>query len=448
MLSLALSLPLQSAAYAGIMATPLKATTSPATSAALFSAASLTLSSTFETEENQPEAMPTRLEVAAPPRALPKLKNDDSSPDPVDPISDLWTPKAPKGPKGPSVFKLNQGRAIDILRHDYPRLLTNKPDLTIFTENVELHDPSGKRLSGKSQYDKVFDMLRFLRRTTMQDAEVTYRVVVQDERIRVRWSCKLWMRDPALGLTAVPGSGKPALVHLDGVSNYDLDTDGKIKKHTLEDIVMRGKEDMPAVNLGFAWPTPRLATPEMAIPFFRQLDDSLSMSALFMGLNTKPQQQQQQQQPASDGSEAAKRLSRRLPYIGRRHRSGPAPQMLAGESPLERAARERADDAEKARRLAELRAPEATSKKGGGFFSAMKGTLPQQCETSYDCERPEVCCDLLFGSVCCSGGLMIPTTDPKVSLQRQAIPIPIDNDGPAAPGGIPPPGAGGAPPRY
>lgn len=138
MLSLALSLPLQSAAYAGIMATPLKATTSPATSAALFSAASLTLSSTFETEENQPEAMPTRLEVAAPPRALPKLKNDDSSPDPVDPISDLWTPKAPKGPKGPSVFKLNQGRAIDILRHDYPRLLTNKPDLTIFTENVEV----------------------------------------------------------------------------------------------------------------------------------------------------------------------------------------------------------------------------------------------------------------------------------------------------------------------
>ena len=52
---------------------------------------------------------------------MPKLREPPA--DAVDPIADLWRvgPNGPKGPKGPSVFKLNQGRAIDILRADYPR---------------------------------------------------------------------------------------------------------------------------------------------------------------------------------------------------------------------------------------------------------------------------------------------------------------------------------------
>lgn len=91
--------------------------------------------------------------------------------------------------------------------------------MSIFTKGIELHDPSGKRLSGMKQYERVFDALRFLRRTTMQDAEMTYRIVVVDEAIRVRWSLKMWMRDPALGLTNMVTNGEPALVHIDGVSN-------------------------------------------------------------------------------------------------------------------------------------------------------------------------------------------------------------------------------------
>ena len=78
---------------------------------------------------------------------------------------------------------LLSGRAIDMLRNDYPKVFTEKPDFSIFRKDIELHDPSGKRLTGLSQYEKVFDMLRFLRRTTMQDAQVTYRLVVADERV-------------------------------------------------------------------------------------------------------------------------------------------------------------------------------------------------------------------------------------------------------------------------
>ena len=49
-------------------------------------------------------------------------------------------------PKVPSEYDLNLGTAIDTLRHDYPRLFDEKPDLSIFTPAVELFDPSGKRL--------------------------------------------------------------------------------------------------------------------------------------------------------------------------------------------------------------------------------------------------------------------------------------------------------------
>ena len=416
-----------SAAYAGICAPP---TARGAQAARPFFAGGLTTHSTSLAAD---EVLLTRAEVAAPERALPKKA--ENAPKPIDPIADLWRPSFPEGPKGPSVFKLNQGRAIDILRRDYPLFLMEKPDLSIFTPEVVLRDPSGKRLSGLRQYERVFDMMRFLRRTTMQDGEITNRIVVNDETIRVRWSAKLWMRDPALGITSLP-NGDQALVHLDGVSVYDLDKEGKIYQHTLENIVMRGQEGLAPVKLGFAWPTPQLATPEMALPFFRGLDEALPsvFAELFQSTGDEsagrgPRHAQQQRAASSTPS-----------------RRAPPPQASAArETPMERAARERAEDVEKARELAEKRAPKA-QRKEPGFLNAMKGTLPQQCESNYDCERPLVCCDLLFGSVCCSGGMMIPQLGPEQALQRQrqAIPIPVevDRDGPLgrAPQGPSPPG--------
>jgi hypothetical protein len=71
-----------------------------------------------------------------------------------------------------------------VLRRDYPRLFTERPDMSIYTDNIELHDPSGKRLAGKKQYERVFDALRFLRRTTMQDAQVGIRLVADDKSVR------------------------------------------------------------------------------------------------------------------------------------------------------------------------------------------------------------------------------------------------------------------------
>jgi len=367
-----------------------------------------------------PRAQRTHVDmVAAPPRATPKATGS-GKPDPLD-----WSaPSRP--PKRPSDYELNLGKAIDTLRQDSPRLFLEKPDFSIFSDSVSLHDPSGKRLQGVSQYERVFDMLRFLRRTAMQDAELTYRLVCHDDTIRVRWTAKMQVRDPAFGLTQ--------LNIIDGVSVYEMDSKGKISKHSIETIVMANDGLAQPLNLGLLWPTPQMATPEMAMPFFRTLDAALA-----------------------DRFDASRAQLPMLPMPPRLRPSRSAqrardPQAsielggegVADETPMQRAAREREEDAEKARRLAELRAPKNEKKKKGGLFGF---SGPQECETSYDCDAPMVCCDLLMAKVCCSGGMMVPRASPEMELQRRAIPIPVEKDSPFPPG-FPGPGgsgAGGAP---
>jgi hypothetical protein len=356
-----------------------------------------------------PHTQAKRLDVAhaVPPHVTPRPEEN-----PLQPKSVYSRP-----PRVPSEYDLNLGTAIDTLRRDYPKLFVEKPDLSIFTPTVELFDPSGKRLQGVSQYERIFDMLRFLRRTTMQEAELTYRIVVHEGTIRVRWCAKMHVRDPALGFTS--------LNVIDGVSVYELDSKGKIRKHKIETIVMAKPDGlMQPVNLGLLWPTQAQQVPEMAIPFFRLLDDALA-----------------ERTPST-------RPGLPMPFLGKPRmgasRAGyPQATLSSPETPMQRAAREREEDAEKARRLADLRAPKEEKGSGGGwnpFSNAFK--KPQECETSYDCDAPMVCCDLIVASVCCSGGQR--ASNQQGQMQGQLIPIPVEVDKPL-PGD---PRGGSTPPQY
>jgi len=330
------------------------------------------------------------------------------------PATLLWPTPTHMGPPGrPSEFELNQGRVIDTLRYDYPRLFVDKPDLSIFREDVELRDESGGvRLRGKRAYSKVFDMLRFLRRTGMSDAEVTYHIFVNDATIRMRWSAKLKLRDPAFGMQR--------LDILDGVSVYELDSDGLVRSHTLEYIVPRGLEHLMPLSLANVWPI--TGSPELAIPCFRTPE--LTFNSF---LQTQTQTQTQTQSlplplPLPPPSQ--------LPLRAQTHHqrmSVPCANAASGETPAQRAARERAEDADKARLLAEVNALEQERGRLGNAFGVQ---LPQACETSYDCDSPMVCCDLIFASVCCTGGLMIPVRPTFPVMQPRAIPIPVEKDSP------------------
>jgi len=42
----------------------------------------------------------------------------------------------------------------------------------------------------------------------------------------------------------------------------------------------------------------------------------------------------------------------------------------------------------------------------GGFLKNISAQFESTCESNFDCERPEVCCDLGFRKMCCSSGSM------------------------------------------
>lgn len=54
------------------------------------------------------------------------------------------------------------------------------------------------------------------------------------------------------------------------------------------------------------------------------------------------------------------------------------------------------------------------------------GSNIEFCETSYDCDYPLFCCDLLFAKVCCRNGAFAPATRPV----PVPIPIPVEPPGP------------------
>ena len=384
----------------------------------------------------------------------------------ADPIG--WTHTGHTVPRhsGPSEYELNRGRVVDTLRRDYPKLFKEEPDLSIFTEGIELHDPTGVRLRGIKNYKRMFDTLRFLRRTAMQDAEVTYRLVATDGsvrapppsphapfhtlapsapsalpcrapaspppfpfslQVRVRWSAKIWARDPALGLHSF--GGEPALFHLDGISAYDLDAKGMVKAHRLENIVMTGREheQQTVANLAFAWPVPGMATPELAIPFFKLMSSKMKTSA----------------------GAALRKAAPKGPGGGR---SGGPVFMMASDGasastiPTEKekkmaaVAEATAAAWREQRKAAGIEEEEDRSGPFSNLFGGMQKGLPQACESSWDCDSPMVCCDLLVASVCCDGGLFIPVRqDPMTQGSMVPIPIPVEPDEP-----FPGAGAGGS----
>jgi hypothetical protein len=142
-------------------------------------------------------------------------------------------------------------------------------------------------------------------------------------------------------------------------------------RHTLERLALNGDGKEQAAELLFAWPV-AAAAPAAGQPFFR------------------------------------------------------AP-LEAAETPLERAARERREDSEKAAALEALRAPRRERRREDAGFS-LDRLAPDTCESHFDCDAPLVCCDLLIARVCCSAGA-------RVGPRRAGalIPIPVESDGATGP---------------
>ena len=60
--------------------------------------------------------------------------------------------------------------------------------------------------------------------------------------------------------------------------------------------------------------------------------------------------------------------------------------------------------------------------------SIFGGVLKNGCESNFDCERPQVCCDVGFKKICCSNGLGIVDGIPLEKWEKARLRVPMGND--------------------
>ncbi|KAH8062241.1 DUF2358-containing protein [Aureococcus anophagefferens] len=135
------------------------------------------------------------------------------------------------GRKSPSEFELNLGEAIDALKADVPDFPDREPNYAVYTADVQLADPTGVQTRGLTSYKQFFAMIRLFRRVMIDRAEVTY-------RLRYDWSGKRIIVTWYSSWTA-RGSRTPA--HVDAVSYFHLNEEGRIFKHEVDRVQINGQ---------------------------------------------------------------------------------------------------------------------------------------------------------------------------------------------------------------
>lgn len=134
-------------------------------------------------------------------------------------------------------FELNLGKAMDTLKKDYPKMLTEAPDFSIFDEHLEVVDPSGVTLHGINNYETSFSFVRSVVSFFYcpESSGLTFRLVFDWARnnIRVSWNAQL--------IPKVIYGGDRNKLHVDGISVYEIDrTSGLITQHRVEHLLVNG----------------------------------------------------------------------------------------------------------------------------------------------------------------------------------------------------------------
>jgi hypothetical protein len=263
-------------------------------------------------------------------------------------------------------FQANLGKIISTLNADLPYIFVHEPDMSIFTPELELRDPSGVQFSGLAVYKKVFGLARFLRKFAMSHCEAKHKLTYDwmKQQVRVTWNTRIWPQ------------GQLTPVHIDGISIYSVNDKGLIYAHRVEKVIVNGMKAEPPYGIKWLMIMERLkagvrAQAKQAVPA-----SVPSISSLKMSVN-------------DDGARAS---SDAVPVNQAKDESREQKKSLKD-------------------RIMEF-LPKITTP-----------APPQSCETSWDCDYDESCCDFLFAKICCSGGLKVDNEGFTAELIPVLIPI-------------------------
>jgi hypothetical protein len=307
-------------------------------------------------------------------------------------------------------------------------------DFTIYDEDLELIDPSGVHLLGVKNYKAAFSLLHAVVGIFYCPDQSTLknRMCFDKARqnVRIHWNAEVRPK-------AIFGGHKSTL-HVDGISVYEFSrVSGNITQHRIEKLVINDTPIVPedgifAALRGYAAKKNVDGIPVFNVGIeagfqsnnhllrFRSFSPVSSRSLLFSSRDKSSTQLLAV--GSSDGDPVYDAFEEKN---AARKKFGLAP--LTPEEFNELQEQVSALDAQQRQRSAASAAEMAAKKKKeeqGGFFKKIFGNaLEDTCDSNFDCQRPEVCCDFGFKKMCCTSGMRV--MDGPQSRQGQLAEIPV-----------------------
>lgn len=381
-------------------------------------------------------------------------------------------------------FEMQVGRAMDTLRDDYPNILEKDLDYSIYHSDLELIDPSGVHLHGLKNYENAIRLVHTMVGIFYcpDQSDLKFRMCFDKARqnIRIHWNARVVPK-------AIFGGYKTTL-HLDGISIYELERmSGNITQRRLERLVMNDNQVSPENGIFAALRTQAIQSQVDGIPSFHRhveamtklgedtLYKSISSPDVTTGtpkiLDTVIRFQNNRRSLLFDEGIDDRKLSVKsfTTASSSRSRLNPLSSSASNEAegpggdqdvaalekknfmrkkfglkPIgmeefleiedqvkEMEIQQQKKAAAAAMEAMELERAKQQKENRGGFLGKLFGeALKDTCETNYDCERPEVCCDFGIKKMCCSSGLHITDGFNNRQGQMAEVPVPIYNPNP------------------
>ena len=374
-------------------------------------------------------------------------------------------------------FELDVGHAMDTLKTDYQKILTQNPDFSIYDRNIEVIDPSGVKLHGISNYKNSFRLIHAIVNIFYcpERSSLSFKMCFDNARqnIRISWNAQVIPK-------AIFGGYKTTL-HVDGISVYEISRNtGNITQHRVERLVINDSHIRPTEgifselygyakreNVGSSIPVFNSVMASLAGAAGRRRGDDSATATAATTANGNNVVRFQSFLPASRsllfsrGSNPEELSS----SSSSQTREGGSLELFSSSSTMDGNSRSNSDDnvdwdalekknayrkkfgleplspeefmeiqeqvleldsqqREKAARVSAEKAM-ASKKKEPGFLQKLFGEVTKDtCETNFDCQHPEVCCDFGFKKACCSSGMRIIDGPPK-SREGQLAEVPV-----------------------
>lgn len=325
-------------------------------------------------------------------------------------------------------------------------------DFSIYDRNLELIDPSGVHLAGVKNYKAAFGLLHAVVGIFYcPDRSILKHRMCFDkarQNIRIHWNAEV--------IPKKIFGGQKSTLHVDGISVYEVSRiSGNITQHRIERLVINDTPVLPEKGIfaalrGYAkksnvdsipvFNTGLDATHENQVMQFRSFRP-ISSSYLF---SKNDYGESSLLAASSHGSSSGNANDPFLAALEKkndiRKKFGLSPLTPEEYAKLQEQVQQ-LDETQQQRSAAAAAEMAAKKKKEeqGGFFKKIFGNvLDDTCESNFDCQHPEVCCDFGFKKMCCSSGMRV--LDGPRSRQGQYAEIPvIASPGPDYPQRGPPP---------